>query len=287
MDEREDAGSHWRRKVSIEATEMGPVTGWLLEPETKGQDQVAALIASPGHYEFGKDTIAGHPDAAPELTQKPDADYGKRAVEAGYIVFVPDWWGWGDRGGHLDKVGNRDKCNVIQMAASMYGISILNLHILESQAILDFLSGLPEVDSARLGVIGNSYGGRTAMWIAALDQRIKCVVSAGAANLFRERAKVLSSCAIQFLPGLLEFGDAGEVYSLIAPRPLMIQAGTKDFLINEQDRDSIINTVLKAYNAANASGQFEPFIFEGGHEFNWPAAESFLRKHLPPTGEAS
>ena len=70
-------------------------------------------------------------------------------------------------------IGSRDKCNVIQMAASMYGFSVLNLHMIEAEAIVDFLQSLDDVNPSRIAIIGNSYGGRTAMWIAAFNEKIR------------------------------------------------------------------------------------------------------------------
>jgi dienelactone hydrolase len=280
FEQEEDAGTHTRRKVLIDATELSSASGYLLVPKRK-QKKYPALIASPGHYQFGKDTIAGHPCSRSELKSQPGSDYGKAAVEAGYVVFVPDWWGWGDKSAHLETVGpRRDRCNVIQMAASMYGFSVLYLHMLEADAMIDYLERLNIVDAGRIGVIGNSYGGRTAMWIGAFNKKIKCVVSAGAMNFFRERASKLSCCAIQYFPGILQYGDVGEIYSLIAPRPLQLQAGSEDTLITLTDRDKIAEIVKKAYQAVAKADNLNIEFFQGGHTLNWPLAEKFLSKHL-------
>lgn len=280
IEHEEDADSHIRKKVLIKATEFSDVCGYLLVPKYLSA-KVPGIIALPGHYQFGKDAIAGHPNAKNELKAKPGTDYGKSAVEAGYMVFVPEWWGWGDRSAHLGMVGpNRDRCNVIQMAAAMYGFSVLYLHMLEIDAVIDYLRTLDCVDRNRLGIIGNSYGGRASMWIGAFNDKIKCVVSAGAMNLFRERAIKLSSCAIQFFPGILQYGDVGEIYSLITPKPLQLQAGVEDQLINPADRNWIAKTVAKAYKAANSEENLRIEIFEGGHVLNWELADRFLAEYL-------
>jgi len=291
--EKEDCTTHFRQKVTIKATEISDASGYLLTPkplkdkccrdpkrEKKRLGTCCAIVASPGHYQFGKDTMAGHEKAAEELKKKPNSAYGKYAVEDGYVVFVPDWWGWGDKSGHLKLVYERDRCNVIQMAAWMYGFSVLNLHMLEADAIIDFLTGLDYVDENRIAIMGNSYGGRTSMWIAAFNEKIRCVVSTGAMNLFSERSGKLASCAIQYFPGLLEYGDVGEVYSLIAPRPMQLQAGSKDGLITDTDRDKIAETVRRAYEACRSSKNLSIEYFEGGHYLNWPMARKFLKKFL-------
>ena len=44
-------------------------------------------------------------------------------------------------------------------------------------AALTFLGTRPGVDPAHLGLYGTSYGGATVIWAAALDERVRCVVS--------------------------------------------------------------------------------------------------------------
>ena len=49
--------------------------------------------------------------------------------------------------------------------------------VADVQAALTFLGAQPEVDAARLGIYGTSYGGATVVFVAAIDPRVKCVVS--------------------------------------------------------------------------------------------------------------
>lgn len=44
---------------------------------------------------------------------------------------------------------------------------------------ITFMQQQPEVDPARIGLYGNSWGGAPAVWTAAVDQRVKCVVTNG------------------------------------------------------------------------------------------------------------
>ena len=202
------------------------------------------------------------------------------SVQSGYVVLVPAWWGWAGRDGHLDLVGRRDKCNVIQMAASMYGLSVLSLHIQGAQAALDALAAQPEVDAARIGCLGNSYGGRTSMWFTIFDERIRACAASGCMNTFRERSLKLSSCGIQYLPGLLRYGDVPELFSLIAPRPLQLQAGEGDPLITPSDRDMIERTVRRAYRLPGAEQNFSYVLHGEGHLLLWKPARAFLEQHL-------
>ena len=78
--------------------------------------------------------------------------------EAGYVVLTFDYKGWGDSEGSRSRLAPYSR-------------------VADVQAALSFLGSLPEVDAARLGIYGTSYGGATVVWTAAIDPRVKCVVS--------------------------------------------------------------------------------------------------------------
>jgi len=54
---------------------------------------------------------------------------------------------------------------------------------------ITYVSSLPQVDSSRIGIWGTSYTGGHVLQVAAIDKRVKCVVSAGACG------QRLSQCA--------------------------------------------------------------------------------------------
>jgi dipeptidyl aminopeptidase/acylaminoacyl peptidase len=85
-------------------------------------------------------------------------DNARVLTEAGYVVLTFDYKGWGDSDGPKSRL-------------APYG------RVADVQAALSFLAAQPEVAPARLGIYGTSYGGATVVWVAAIDPRVKCVVS--------------------------------------------------------------------------------------------------------------
>lgn len=85
-------------------------------------------------------------------------DTAKALTDAGYVVLTFDYKGWGDSDGPKSRL-------------SPYG------RVIDSQAALTFLGAQAMVDAQRLGIYGTSYGGATVVWTAAVDQRVKAVVS--------------------------------------------------------------------------------------------------------------
>ena len=272
--ETTELSDHVRQLIHFPVSKFSEIIAYLLIPKNinKG-DKRAGIIALHGHHSHVVETICG--------VHKTDyPPYALQAVRSGYVVLAPAWWGWPGRDGHLYRVGDRDKCNTIQMAASMYGINILDLHIQDGQAAIDVLCSRADVDTKKIGCIGNSYGGRTAMWLTIFDDRIKACVPSGCMNIFRERSLKLSSCAIQYLPGLLKYGDVPELFSLIAPRAMQLQAGEGDNLITASDRDQIRKVVEKAYRLLGAEKNFEYAQHSRGHILAWDLAVPFFRKHF-------
>ena len=54
-------------------------------------------------------------------------------------MIAPAWGGWTGRDGHSDLIGSRDKCDTIQMVASMYGMNVLALHMQDAEAAYSYV----------------------------------------------------------------------------------------------------------------------------------------------------
>jgi dipeptidyl aminopeptidase/acylaminoacyl peptidase len=85
-------------------------------------------------------------------------DNARVLTEAGYVAMTFDYKGWGDSGGPRSRLAPYSR-------------------VADVQAALTFLGAQPEVAPERLGLYGTSYGGATVVWVAAVDPRVKCVVS--------------------------------------------------------------------------------------------------------------
>jgi len=272
--ERVDLDDHTREHVRIPSVLGSFVPAYILRPKNAGPGPLPAVLALHGHNTHGKENIAGVIDYG-----KPDApeDYGLAAVRAGFVTLCPDWWGWGEREETGHNFGGKDKCDIKFVAAAMYGVPLLSLMIADGLATLDVLCGLPGVDPTRVAVMGNSFGGRMSMWMAALDTRISAAVCAGCLNCFRERSLKMSSCGAQFPPGLLRWGDTPEVFSLIAPRPLLLIGGLKDTLLPQEWLEQMWPSIERAWTILGAPENLTLHRHDGGHYLPQAPATEWLR----------
>ena len=111
--------------------------------------------------------------------------HAEALVEAGYGVLVPDARGHGGSSGRGMDLG-------------WYGE-------LDTRAAVDLLADRPDVDPARIGVLGLSMGGEEAIGAAADDPRIRAVIAEGATGR--------TAADKQWLPE--EYGAAGVVQGLL------------------------------------------------------------------------
>ena len=78
--------------------------------------------------------------------------------EAGCVVLTFDYKGWGKSEGPRSRLAPMGRVADLQAAITVLGLQA-------------------QVDEDRIGIYGTSYGGATVVWTAAIDTRVKCVVS--------------------------------------------------------------------------------------------------------------
>jgi len=144
---------------------------------------------------------------------------------------------------------------------------------------VDFLETLTYVDKKRIGCAGLSLGGEMAMWLGAMDTRIKATVSSG--FLTRMDQMEQNHCMCWKFPGLRELVDYADIYSLIAPRSLLCQNGLKepanDFTV-PLAREALkeIELIYKDYKRPE---KVHLVAHQGAHEIDLP---SLLEFFIPP-----
>src|SRR5437870_2487858 len=144
-----------RTKLTFAASAGNRVPAYLLIPHERPGKLPAVLCLHPTSKEFGKAVPAG-------LAGKPDRHYAVHLAERGYVTLAPDYV---HSGGY-----DFDPYKHGFVSATMLGI-------VNHMRAVDLLQSLPEVDPERIGVIGHSLGGHNSMFLAAFDERLKCIVS--------------------------------------------------------------------------------------------------------------
>lgn len=197
-------------------------------------------------------------------------DMIRGAAKEGYVVWAPILlmhpFRDRDTGTPIPAEVRRD----IDAQFRKLGTSLMAVETMRISRSLDVMIRRPEVDPARVGMIGLSYGGFFTLYTMALDPRIKAgVASCSIRDREATKADVPEGRPVD-MPG-------ADLAALIAPRALQLQNGIKDagFPI-----DMVRRAAAEARTHYAPGGAFEFQEFDGGHEWRGDIAWAFLRKHL-------
>ncbi|MGH8247603.1 MAG: alpha/beta hydrolase, partial [Gammaproteobacteria bacterium] len=268
-----ETASYLIDRVWLQALPGVETYGILLTPRRIPPNRAPALICLHGMGSF--------PEQVSGLLAEPDYTrrFGARAAEQGYVVFAA-WM--------TNEVRTKSRLDrkAILLDTRLQGIE--EGKILRA---IDYLQSLPEVDPKRIGVYGISWGGRTAMYAAAIDERISATVISGHFNENLPKMVTASPHYTAYIDtaedyavfrGLArEFSDA-DVASLIAPRPVYIEQGRADRVVHYPMAQAEFQRLKSIYERLGVGDRAEFGLFEGGHIVHGEGAFAFLRRHLMP-----
>ena len=213
-----------QRRVRLQISPGQTGEGWLLIPDA-AKPLPAVLVV---YYE---------PETSVGLTpDQPYRDFGLQLARRGFVTLSI-----GTPGGNAWKPDSG--------GASCQPLSF---HAYVAANGWQMLAHLPQVDRERIGVTGHSYGGKWAMFAAALWDKFACVAVSDPGVVFDETRPNVNYWEPWYLgfdpgrqraPGLpgpanprtgayakmIERGrDLHELHALIAPRPFLVSGGAED-----------------------------------------------------------
>ncbi len=198
----------------------------------------------------------GSPELACGLTKKANAgDYsyrslGFRAAKRGYHVIAPHHpSGFGTTGDEIDvplpDFPNHDMHygkNRLHRLCLLGGGTLMGLDMLASSRAVDLLTQHENVDAGRLGMYGLSRGGQSALYLPAMDQRIKASVCSAYFNTrlpkligpYTRTNYIDWYAEGQILPNQPRYFSDSDIASLIVPRAFAVEAGALDGAIDQK-----------------------------------------------------
>lgn len=216
-----------QRRVRIETGPGQTQEGWLLVPEGRGPFPAVLVV----YYE---------PETSVGLNEEEKhqfRDYGSQLARRRFVTL-----NLGTPGG-----------NAWQPDLGQAICQPLSYHAYVAANGWQVLAALPEVDASRIGVIGHSYGGKWALFAAALWEKFACVAVSDPGIVWdetkpnvnywepwylgldaaqpRPKAAVPSAANPRTGPyaRLVKEGhDLTDLHALICPRPFLVSGGSED-----------------------------------------------------------
>jgi dienelactone hydrolase len=277
-----DKGDYLREKVLLHTAPNTVMPVYVLLP--KGGDAPhPVVIAFHGHGYGVKDIVGLWEDG--EERHTPDGyhkDFAVALCRRGFAVAAPEISCFGERqtdfsylNTTLDQ-GVPTTCTHTAMLAFHLGGSALGLRVHDGRRLVDYLQTRTDLDANRLGAMGISGGGLHTFFSTCLDPRIQACVISGYYSTFQDSILAMSHCACNFVPGLSQFGEMCDLVGLIAPRPLLVEAGSRDPIFPIEAVKRSVARAREVYGVLNAADEVETDYFEGRHQISGRCAYDFL-----------
>ena len=155
---------------------------------------------------------------------------GHRLAAIGIAALVVDNIGQGDR--NLTKGQTKGPDHWMAVAPFACGLTMQGLIVMETVGLIRYMQQDPRFDPARFGACGNSGGGTLTLFLAALAPELSVIASSGYPSEFSYLLqKERRHCACNLLVGHAHGAEMWEIYSLFAPKPLLLEGGSNDNLI--------------------------------------------------------
>jgi cephalosporin-C deacetylase-like acetyl esterase len=242
-------------KVIFESLPRFYVTANLYRPSQPGR--YPGVLLQAGHTQEGK----------PE-GQRLAANLALK----GFVVLAFDPVGQGEREQTYDRrvdhaLAGWSVPEHIQAGAQsiLIGESVARYFVWDAKRALDYLVTRPEVDTARLGVVGCSGGGALTTFIGALDPRIKAVAPACFINSYRLLFAGPDPDSEMSPPNLLSSGlDMADYVELSAPTPWLILATEGDYFTPAGAR-LVYDEARRWFGLYGAEDKLRFFVGPGPH----------------------
>ena len=264
----EDLGEYTRQRGQIETEPHVQIKFWLLKPKKGGPFPLA--IFPHGHDSRGYDTSAGvyHDKEHRARGLSGDRDVAVQAVKRGFLAIAPATRGLADSGLPDPEGRHGDRgCRAQLMHCLLAGRTAIGERVWDMQRIIDWAATLPEADTSDVLMMSNSGGGVTTLYTAACDERITIAVPSCSFSTYTSPNGYIYHCDCNLVPGILEFGEMGDVAGLIAPRHLLAVNGRKDSLHSFADINRSAQRAQAIFTAAGCPDRFEHRWGKQGHRF--------------------
>jgi len=265
---------HYRRvKLSYQPEPGDQATAWLLIPKHL-QDRTAAMLCLHQTTRIGKDEPVG-------LGGSPSLHYAHELAQLGFVCLVPDYPSFGEYKYDFRTQGAHYASGTMKA-------------IWNNIRAVDLLAARPEVDAKRIGCIGHSLGGHTAIFTAVFEPRLAVIVSSCGFTAFHHYngGRLAGWTSDRYMPRIRDqFGndpnrvpfDFYELIAALAPRPFLTNSPLHDDNFDVGGVKKVMAEAQKVYQLYGVPEHLIAYHPDCAHDFPEPVRKeiyAFLCRYL-------
>lgn len=207
-----------------------------------------------------------------------DRDFCVRAVKEGFAAIALEQRNFGECGG--DQNGSR--CFESSMVALIMGKTTIGERVWDVSRLIDVIeakfNGLVNADT--ICCMGNSGGGTTTAYVAALDDRITLAMPSCAMCTYKDSIGAMNHCSCNYVPNIAEYFDMDDLIAMAYPKYFIQVSGKEDNIFPLFAAEKVYESGKRVYDAFNEGHRCALVKGDGGHRFYaddaWPIVHKFL-----------
>lgn len=261
-------------KIAFTSEPYADVTAYVCLPKDQ-KPPYTFTICLQGHSTGMHNSIGvQREDEMAPLEVAGDRDFGLGCLRRGLAALCIEQRSFGERRELKQAQVASHGCHDATMHALMLGRTLLGERVYDVDRGIDYLASRGDADMATVGVMGNSGGGTTSLFAAALLPRIAFVMPSCYFCTFEDSIMAIYHCMDNYVPGLLKYAEMSDVAGLIAPRPIVMVAGREDPIFPVAATRRAFKELQRIYSAADGRNRCHLVVGSGGHRFYaddaWP-----------------
>lgn len=275
-----------QQKVEIASEPGVRLPLYVLTPDS-GQAPYPTVIALHGHGS-GVQEVIGEPESeqVAEHMRRCNHDYGRQLARQGFLVLAPEQRAFGERREMEDvaQAPGQSSCRQASMNVLMLGRTMIGMRVWDVMRVIDYAqqfnaeTGVAKLDT--LACVGLSGGGTVTTFATAMDPRITTAVISGYFCTWQWSIMAMRHCEDNYVPGILQHAEMADTGALIAPRPLLIEAGTEDPIFPLPGVHDAHEKLAAVYAMLGESERLALDVFAGEHQWHGTVAVDWLRRWL-------
>ncbi len=201
-----------------------------------------------------------------------DRDFGLQCMRNGVAAFCIEQRSFGERRPAQQHGGTM--CHDAAVHAIMLGRTLIAERVYDVDRGLDYLSTRSEINMKAIGIMGNSGGGTTSLFAAAILPRISLASPGSYFCSFADSIFPIGHCTCNFVPDLINHAEMSDILGLLAPKPVIVVNGKEDELFPIRATRKQFKLLQHIYHAHKAKKHCHLVVGNGGHRYyakeSWP-----------------
>ncbi|MBE6601070.1 MAG: acetylxylan esterase [Ruminococcaceae bacterium] len=249
----------------------------LLLPD--GVEKPPLMICLQGHSK-GMHISLGRPkyEGDEHTMRGGDRDFCVRAVKEGFAAIALEQRNFGECGGSE----KGPACLESSMTALLMGRTTVGERVWDVSRLIDVIEAefADQVDRKKIGCMGNSGGGTSTAYVAALEDRITLAMPSCAMCTFKDSIGAMSHCCCNYVPTISEYFDMNDLIAMAYPKYYVQVSGIEDKIFPLFGAEQVFEKGREVYEAFGQGHRCTLVRGVGGHRFYaddaWPIVHQYF-----------